>query len=1029
MKNLQLRSLTLLTGIGFIATIIAGVAFYGRFRDLTVEHSRIASETFTRYIDRLNQDTLGAMARYVEQKFPVLRDRERLRREAGTDWFWDQSRELTLLARSFNIAYIYYIEKTPDGYVFLMSSEIRRDYQAELLGAPVWTGSAPAFIDEAWESGQLTYSPEPTINHWGWLISAELPIIADGNVVGILGVDYDVSTFLEPLRESQLSISGRQSLLLDRMQRVLIAFIAVITVVMCIQMVLDYKTVLVPLRSMEAIERTRVMMDATPIACSIWDENCVMIDCNNESLRVLGLSKKSDYINHFYDLCPEYQQDGTATREKTVEKIRAALASGRERFEWMHRTASGEPLPVEITLVRVPWKDSYRIAAYFHDLREIRAKEQAAFESEERMKAMLDTMSFACYFFNEECEVLDCNQRAVELYGCTDKEMLLENFYNLSPEFQPDGSQSADQAKAHIRRAFHEGKNIFNWEHLRPDRTTLPVEVTLIRIKWKDGNRVVAYARDLSELMDTRENLVRLASIAESSPSIILYLGEEGNIEYLNPAASEISGFSTGELLGGGLRLIFSEKDLQRLNQGYIVAAQQKRVVKFEMNVKTRGGQIRDFSFSAFSTRLPSGKLGVGLLGRDISELKQIQRDLVAANEQTERALTREAFYNKAKTDFLSRVSHEMRTPLNAIIGVTRMAKKSAGKEQEPYFSKIGEASEYLLNMVNDILDMTGIDTGEFVFSSYAFNFEKTTRQIIDAITPKADVKEQRFITEIDPAIPPVLISDERRLRQIFVKLLSNAVQFTPEKGTIRFSARLVEQAEHECAVHFEVGDNGIGIPKEAQERLWEAFEQADNSITREHGGIGLSLSLIKRIVRMMNGDIRVESEPGRGALFVCNLRLGIERSLPERERPAPGTGVFDLSGRRILVVDDVDINRDIVFALLEDSGAAYDGARDGAEAVRMFSQSKYDVVLMDIHMPGMDGLDATRGIRALDLPWAASTPVLSLSADSSAEIQERGRAAGINAHIAKPVDAEVLFGTLAQWLPKTAGSAQGNAD
>ncbi|GHV71992.1 hypothetical protein AGMMS49928_26740 [Spirochaetia bacterium] len=1018
---------TLIIGLGFIAVAVIGLVFYTQFHSLTREYSLFTRESYTAYIEQLNKKNLASMAVYVEQEFPVLHDTEKLKREAGTDWFWDTSKKLTDIAKTFGFAYIYYMEKAENGYVFLMSSGIGRDEHPEWLGSPVFAGPTPAYIEEAWKTGKLTFTPEPTVDEWGILFSAVLPILNDGRIVGILGVDYDATILMHPLQQHEISLIEHGEILLRRMLIALVVSLVVIMAVMGVQMALDRKMVVIPAQNMEANERIQAMMDATPMACSIWDENGVMLDCNMEALKMLGLSKKSDYTDHFFDLHPEYQSDGMRTREKAATLIKAAFETGYQRFEWMYRTASGEPLPVETTLVRVPWKDGFHLTAYSRDLREIKAKEEAARESEERVNLMLDNMTFACCIYDDYGNIYDCNRRMVELLGCKDKQEVTVSITRFFPEYQSNGKLSMAQALAEGQKAIEDGKNTFFWEHIKLDGSPLPVEITLRRVKWRGDYAIISCIRDLSDLMESEDNLKRILSIVESSPNLILYTGAWGDIGYMNPALSNVTLFSDEELLKGGLPLIFSPEDFERMEQEYFPAVLQNRIVKFETEVNDKNGGCRDFSFSAFAVDLRGGKTGIGLLGQDITEMKQMQQNLMVAMAQAEQALAHEVQLGKAKSDFLSRVSHELRTPMNAIIGMTTIAEKTSGSaEQKYYFEKIRESSAYLLGMVNDILDMAGFDTGKFDFVPQPFSFAAVMDSVINTITPKANVKGQVFTTDIDGNIHDSLISDERRLTQVLVKLLSNAVKFTPEAGKISLSARLIESREDDCLVRFEVSDNGIGIDQEAQQRLWGIFEQEDNSITRKFGGMGIGLPLVKRIVKLLDGEIRVESEPGKGSRFICDIRLGIDRTVPgpeknDTEKMDAAIAVSDnFTGQRFLIVDDVDINREILLAMLEDTGAVLDGAQDGAEAVHMFSQNKYDLVLMDLHMPGMDGFNATRGMRASALPWAKTVPVISVSAESnSRELHGQCLDAGITDHLVKPVEMNALFAMITKWLPR----------
>jgi PAS domain-containing protein len=291
MRTPNPRFYTLLVVLGCAAALIIGLISYLQFYNMTRRYNDLTQTSYHTYIEHLVQDALASTARYIEKQFPVLHDTERLKKEARAEWFWETSRELTGIAENFNFAYIYYIEKTDSGYIFLMSSGINKDEHPEWLHGPVWAGETPAFIDKAWETQQLTFSTEPTVNEWGTLISAELPIINNGVVAGILGIDYNVS-FLDELRQEENLLSAREDKLIRAILRSLIISAAAIILVMGVQLFVGYRWVLVPVQTREAEEQTKAMLDATLLACTLWDENANMLDCNQEALNLLGLKKK-----------------------------------------------------------------------------------------------------------------------------------------------------------------------------------------------------------------------------------------------------------------------------------------------------------------------------------------------------------------------------------------------------------------------------------------------------------------------------------------------------------------------------------------------------------------------------------------------------------------------------------------------------------------------------------------------------------------------------------------------------------------
>jgi signal transduction histidine kinase len=417
------------------------------------------------------------------------------------------------------------------------------------------------------------------------------------------------------------------------------------------------------------------------------------------------------------------------------------------------------------------------------------------------------------------------------------------------------------------------------------------------------------------------------------------------------------------------------------------------------------------------------------IAGEAIRALREKERN--AALEESERA-------SQAKTDFLANMSHEMRTPMNAIIGMTAIGKAASDIEKKGYcLEKIAEASTHLLGVINDVLDMSKIEANKFDLDLTDFNFEKMLRKTADVINFKVEEKHQTFTLDLAPGIPYSLFGDEQRLSQVITNLLSNAVKFTPEQGSITLCASLDEAvAAGEYALRVRVTDTGIGISPEQQTRLFSTFTQADSSTSRKYGGTGLGLAISKRIVEMMGGHIWVESEPGKGSsfVFVVSLKKG---SLPAEEIPSGGTAASsaampsdspggeaagdNFAGFRILLAEDVEINREIVLALLEPTSISIECAENGAMAVRIFNASPnaFDMIFMDIQMPEMDGYEATRVIRASGAANAKNIPIIAMTANVFKEDVERCMEAGMNAHVGKPLDFEEVLGLLRTYLRK----------
>jgi CheY-like chemotaxis protein len=366
-----------------------------------------------------------------------------------------------------------------------------------------------------------------------------------------------------------------------------------------------------------------------------------------------------------------------------------------------------------------------------------------------------------------------------------------------------------------------------------------------------------------------------------------------------------------------------------------------------------------------------------------------------------------------------------MRTPMNAIIGMTAIGKAAEGIERKDYaLEKIDTASNHLLGLINDVLDMSKIEAKKLELSSENFNFKKTIRKTADVIGFRVREKDQSFSVYNDEKIPLFLIGDDQRLVQVITNLLSNAVKFTPEKGSITLNADLLAEEDGLCTLQIGVKDTGIGLSGEQQERVFNSFEQAESSITRKFGGTGLGLAISKRIVEMMGGKIMIRSELGKGAefFFTVKLKRGSENPSGAAES-APETPAQKLQniarGKHALLAEDVEINREIVITLLKGTGLTFDSAENGKEALEMFRSNpeKYDIIFMDIQMPEMDGYEAAGRIRNLDIPRAKTVPIIAMTANVFKEDIEKALASGMDGHIGKPLIMDEVLAVLDRHL------------
>jgi signal transduction histidine kinase/CheY-like chemotaxis protein len=372
---------------------------------------------------------------------------------------------------------------------------------------------------------------------------------------------------------------------------------------------------------------------------------------------------------------------------------------------------------------------------------------------------------------------------------------------------------------------------------------------------------------------------------------------------------------------------------------------------------------------------------------------------------------------SQAKSRFLANMSHEFRTPLNAITGMARVAKTAqTDAEREHAFSRILSASDYLLGILNDILDVSNIETGRFSLKQRGFSLKKTLAEVADAFTQRAAGKAQVFESNVYGLEDYLVIGDRLRLKQTLSNLLDNAVEYTPEDGTIGLSVEAHEEADGSLTVSFSVYDNGIGIAAEDIARLSGAFEQGSTN-NMQHVGAGLGLAISTSLVKMMGGEIGIASEKGVGSTFFFTLRFKRASASAEHGEPV----IPNLSGKRVLSAEDIEVNRAILDELLSETRARIEHATDGVEALEMFERSPegyYDIILLDLLMPHKGGIEVAYTLRALERTDARNIPIYAVSANAYPDDVEKSLAAGMNGHLAKPID----FAALMQMLTKELG-------
>jgi PAS domain S-box-containing protein len=506
----------------------------------------------------------------------------------------------------------------------------------------------------------------------------------------------------------------------------------------------------------------------------------------------------------------------------------------------------------------------------------------------------------------------------------------------------------------------------------------------------------------------------RNRALLDATSLAVLLTNEEGIVQAANPEAAATFGHDTGQLLGMHVARFLSAPTgtaPETFIAGHL-AGPEARGLPWEGEARRADGTPFAVRFAVVETACMGAQRQFAVLLRDIAAEKELERQLVLAKEAAEAA-------TRLKSEFLANMSHEIRTPMNGIIGMTQLALDGAlGAEERNHVQKAHDSALFLLGVLNDILDLSKIEAGKLQFDPAPFDLDETLGRVRDLFQMRAQERNVELRVETAADVPRGLIGDALRLAQVLTNLVGNAIKFT-QRGSVVVRVALVARnaAALRARLYFEVADTGIGIGTEQQDRLFQAFSQAEPSTAREYGGTGLGLVISKHLVSMMDGSIGVDSTPGVGSRFHFDACFGLAETPAHQTREVPAARSHPaLAGLNVLLVEDNAINQELASRILAKAGVVVTVADNGREALDRLAQApgRFQLVLMDIQMPIMDGIAATHAIRA-DAAYDA-LPIVAMTANAMAEDRLRCLDAGMQDYLAKPIDRKHLYAVVERW-------------
>jgi len=793
-----------------------------------------------------------------------------------------------------------------------------------------------------------------------------------------------------------------------------------------------------------AFERSRQQADQaiqlyTSVIATSLDGFCIsdwqgrIIEVNQAYCEMIGYSRDELLGMRISEV------EALESSEETRRHLQNISRMGGSRFETQHRCKDGQLLDIEVSTHFLS-DGAGKFVAFIRDFTARKQARENLRDSEERYRLLAENSTDCISVVGLDGRYAYVSPAVEKLCGYTSEEALQ---LSLEQRLTRESAKIACAWLAEIHNLIQANQPLPTFradlEQVRKDGSTIWTDVTVTCLKNGVGECIGALvvSRDISERKQIEERL-RLSEerhrlLADNALDVIWTMELDGTISYVSPAIEKVRGYTPAEAMRQTIDEIHPPES-QAVTLGYfarLLAAVQAGLpienFRGDLEYRCKDGSTFWTEVLAYPLFRPDGSF-VQLLGvtRDLSQRKRYEHELQRARDAAESA-------NRAKSDFLANMSHEIRTPMNAIIGLTTLALDGELKtQQRDYLDKVLTAAKNLLSIINDILDYSKVEAGHLEIEHTPFRLGDVVQNAASLFMALIEEKNLEFTLRLAPDLPDHLIGDSLRLGQVLNNLVSNAVKFT-QHGGVQLSVELVELLQNNPPsvwLRFTITDSGIGISPAHLQQLFSPFSQADASIARQFGGTGLGLSICKRLVELMGGEISAESREGQGSTFTFSVRFELALQVTDNLLEASGRGnhasnngllenlrrsAASIQGAQILLVEDNPLNQLVAKDLMAKIGVQVILAENGGEAIDWVRRKRFDAVLMDIHMPMMNGFEATQQLK--QLPEGRSLPVIAMTASAMHHEKQECLEAGMDDHLSKPVDPTQLVAVLLKWI------------